>query len=149
MSPDSYRQQLAEGVLEFLAGKDLATWEPEQNYAADVEWPSFTGPDMPAAPDRILVATVGSQTFERADVVSMLQLRFRGTPDADLDEIGAHGQAVRDVLYPRGFPLSHALLGTVRVGAVYPVNEAALDPDRSRRYGLVQNYRIRSRRVPA
>lgn len=151
-STRSYKRQIVGGVAVYLADNGLADWDDFGTGAAydeNSEWPVILGPDMPPLPHKLIVLTPGPQSFLRADVLTTVQIRLRGAQDATADEVEEEAQAIHDLFYPNGFPLAHVLLGTVRVGAVFPGDMLPLDPDSQRRHGHIQSIRVRSRRPHA
>lgn len=150
----SHARLVVGGVAQYLADRGLAAWDDYGNgepYDADTTWPVFIGPDVPTSPHRLIVLTFAGQTFDRADIETRVQVRLRSLPDNGatedpVDELYRQAQAIHDTFYPNGFPLVHARLGAVRVGKVTPGDTLPLDPDAARRSGIIQNFRIRSRR---
>src|SRR5690606_16101353 len=141
--------EIAEGIAAYLAAAGIVAWDERgagEEYTLATEWPTYSGPDMPASPHRPGVLTPVTATRSRADVDTMIQIRLRGAQDDDVDEVAEKAQQIADVFYPNGFPLVHATLGRVRVGAVLPVSETTLPRDGQRRHGHSLNFRVRSRR---
>lgn len=150
-STPSFEFRLAWGLASYLAEHNLLDWDDNEQgepYTAETECPTYIGPEMPAGPDRIAVITPGTQTFVRATVTTMMQVRLRGAADEPADVVAGHAQAIRDALYPNGFPLAHVSLGDVRVGAVIPSGSTLpIEADSARRAGYIMNFAIRARRV--
>lgn len=149
-STRSHAEEIAGGLAAFLRDAGVLAWDDFEDgtpYESDTEWPTFLGPRMPSSPDAIVAITPTTRSYVRADVIQGIQIRVRGSVDADLNEVTLKGQEIHDVLYPNGFPLAHATLGTVRVGAVIPSgDELPLDADDARRRGYIMNVRVRARR---
>lgn len=149
-STRSHAERITGGIGAYLAAKGIATWDDFGDgdaYDVDSSWPVFLGPDMPASPDACIVLTATMRSYVRADVYQGVQIRVRGSIDGPQNEVGFKLQEIHDALYPNGFPLAHATLGDVRVGAVLPSgDELPLDPDGQRRRGQIKNVRVRARR---
>jgi len=149
----SYPLQIVDGIAKYLEEHGIASWDEfgeGEPYTGETEWPIYLGPDMPVSPNRVIVITPGVQSFMRADVMTSVQIRLRGTPstpqDPHRDEVSSKMQEIHDLFYPNGFPLAHVTMGNIRVGAVFPGDAQPLDPDGSRRHGALQNFRLRTRR---
>lgn len=146
---DSFTDILLGGMATFLAEQGLVEWDQYGEgapYTLASMWPVYPGPDMPSTPDRVVVITPGVTSFIRADIMQTFQIRLRGSKGSPASEVHNQMQAIHDVFYPNGMPLSHVALGPVRVGAVFPADRLPLSADESRRHGVLQNFRIRARR---
>lgn len=144
--PDSYREQVGYGFAAFLASKGVLSWDADYAYTPDDEWPTYVQSDAPKTPDRLVHIAVGPQTFIRADVVTSIQVRVRGGQDDTESVASDKMQQIQDILYPNGFPLVHTLMGGVRVGIARPGGLLPLTADQSRRFAVVINYMLRTRR---
>ena len=136
--------RLADGFGVFLTAAALLDWDAVTLNTAAV-WPMLEGPDMPTSPNRLVIVTAGEPVFVRATATANVQVRLRGAVDAGVDEVLEQAERIRRAFTPNGFPLVHATLGTLRVGEVRHLNGLVLSPDASRRFGHVQNYRVRFR----
>lgn len=142
----NYRDDVGHGLAQFLASRGCLDWDADYAYTQGVDWPTYVQSDAPATPNRLVHIAVGVQTFERADVLTQIQIRVRGGQDEPESVAGDQMQLIQDVLYPNGFPLVHTLMGGVRVGITIPRGLLPLAKDGARRFALVQNYTFRTRR---
>lgn len=138
------------GLAEALADAGVLDWDggPDQTtpYDGSESWPTFQGPEMRQTPNRQIAITRGVMSFIRADVITQVQFRVRGSQDGSPDEVGSKMQDILDYLYPNGFPRVHFQAGNIRIGISRPMDQLPLDPDSMRRRAMVQNFIIRTRR---
>lgn len=147
-STRSYTRLLVGGLAEYLAAVGLGSWDDFGEGVPNTgssEWPIYLGPDVPATPDRLIVLTPGTRSFLRADIVTNIQIRLRGSVGASADEVQDHAERIHQALYPNGFPLAHVTMGELRIGAVFPGDTLPLDRDKNRRHGHIQSFRFRGR----
>ena len=144
MPSSSPSARLVDGFGVYLTALDVLAWDPV-TLPSGADWPMLEGPDVPTDPDRLVVVTAQEPVFVRATATATVQVRLRGSADADVGEVLEQAEAIRRAVTPNGFPLVHADLGTIRVGEVRHLNGLTLSPDGSRRFGFVQNYRVRFR----
>lgn len=150
---DSFDQRIAEGMAWYMADHGIANWDRNGGdaYVDDTPWPTYLGPEMPSTPNRCIVVTPGAQSFVKANVLIGVQIRVRGEvrdKGGSIDQTQQKMQAIHDLFYPNGWPLSNAMLGNVRVGAVIPGSRMPLSPDERGRHGALEEFGIRARRIP-
>lgn len=147
----SQAEVLTNALGAHLAAVGLADWDGGTmtvgtEYDGATEWPQFMGPNMPMLA-RVLVLTPTATTTLRASVTQSFQIRARDRADAQVWDIAAKLQQIRDHFTPGGHPRSSFLLGDVAVSKVVTLDPTILPDDAERRPGATLNLTIHARRI--
>lgn len=141
----SYADRLRYGVARWMQDQGIGEHDLDSPFM-EPELPIYYGPDIKPNPDRAVFLTVVGETYDRLDVVTSIQFRFRSEPDGDPDELGALAYSLSMAFAPNGFPLVHTRFGGVRISKVLPQNSSLFGRDSQRRVEHVSTFRFFGRR---
>lgn len=146
-SPEkSYPYLVADRFAKFLAAEGHGVYGDE--LPEDSEWVLMLGPQAPASDVTVINVTPSNPVMFRADVTLGVQLKWRGTVDADpWGEVADRVQAVTDWAQPHGRPRSSFYLGELGFGRVNVTSSMILGPDAQRRPVATLNLEFHGRRV--
>jgi hypothetical protein len=142
----SYPYQVADRFATFLAAEGHGVYGDDLPDTA--EWVLLLGPQAPTSDVTVINVTPSNMAVSRADVNLGVQLKWRGTVDADpWGEVADRVQAVMDWAQPNGHPRSSFQLGDLRFGRVNVTSSLILGPDAQRRPVATLNLEFHARRV--